>query len=96
MPPPFNGQWGIFPFPKSRTIVASDIVNGLMVMRLNRIRDDDDDDDDDDGDDLRISSLSSSAATSAPATVGLRSSLSTEARAAAREQLIEYLKARLR
>jgi len=34
MPPPFNGQWGIFPFESSDTVVASDIVNGLMVMRL--------------------------------------------------------------
>lgn len=38
MPPFFNGQWGIFPFGSSRTIVASDIVNGLMVMRLDRDR----------------------------------------------------------
>lgn len=30
--PEFNGQWGIYSFPKSKTIVASDIVNGLMVM----------------------------------------------------------------
>ncbi|MDB3935320.1 hypothetical protein N9383_01195 [Granulosicoccus sp.] len=30
----FNGQWGIFPFPDSKTIVASDINNGLMVMEL--------------------------------------------------------------
>ena len=39
MPPAFNGQWGIFPLGSSRTIVASDIVNGLMVMRLDRYRD---------------------------------------------------------
>ena len=39
MPPFFNGQWGIFPLGSSRTIVASDIVNGLMVMRLHRDRD---------------------------------------------------------
>lgn len=32
--PPFNGQWGIYVFPGSGTIVASDIVNGLMVMTL--------------------------------------------------------------
>lgn len=32
--PVFNGQWGIFPFPESETIIASDIVNGLMVMEL--------------------------------------------------------------
>jgi choice-of-anchor B domain-containing protein len=38
--PAFNGQWGIFPFPHSRTIIASDIVNGLMVMRLDRSRGD--------------------------------------------------------
>lgn len=44
-PPFFNGQWGVFPFPKSSTIVASDIVNGLIIMRLDR-RDRDDDDDD--------------------------------------------------
>ncbi len=34
MAPPFNGQWGIYVFPDSGTIVASDIVNGLMVMTL--------------------------------------------------------------
>lgn len=44
-PPEFNGQWGIFPFEDSDTIVASDIVNGLMVMRLGN-----------DDDDLTISS----------------------------------------
>ena len=38
--PDFFGQWGIFPFPHSRTIVASDINNGLMVMRLDRSRGD--------------------------------------------------------
>ena len=32
--PDFNGQWGIYSFPDSKTIVASDIVNGLMVMKL--------------------------------------------------------------
>ena len=36
--PEFNGQWGIYSFPKSKTIVASDIVNGLMVMELTRGR----------------------------------------------------------
>ncbi len=40
-PPPFNGQWGIFPFKSSDTIVASDIVNGLMVMRLDLPDDED-------------------------------------------------------
>lgn len=32
--PNFNGQWGVYPFSRSKTIVASDIVNGLMVMEL--------------------------------------------------------------
>ncbi len=32
-PPAFNGQWGIYSFRRSGTIIASDIVNGLMVMR---------------------------------------------------------------
>lgn len=36
--PDFNGQWGIYSFPSSKTIVASDIVNGLMVMELTRGR----------------------------------------------------------
>ena len=45
-PPFFNGQWGVFPFRGGRTIVASDIVNGLIVMSLDRRRDDDDDDGD--------------------------------------------------
>jgi len=30
----FLGQWGIYAFPDSDTIIASDINNGLMVMRL--------------------------------------------------------------
>ena len=30
--PIFFGQWGIFPFAESETIIASDINNGLMVM----------------------------------------------------------------
>lgn len=46
-PPFFNGQWGVFPFRGGRTIVASDIVNGLIVMSLDRRRRDDDDDDGD-------------------------------------------------
>ena len=91
MPPFFNGQWGIFPFSKSRTIVASDIVNGLMVMRLDRFRKYFDDDDDD-GDDLKITSLLSNGATAALAT----SALSADQRAAARERIIEHIKARLR
>jgi hypothetical protein len=32
--PAFFGQWGIFTFPESETIIASDINNGLMVMEL--------------------------------------------------------------
>ena len=48
MPPAFNGQWGIFPFESSDTVVASDIVNGLMVMRLGN--------EDDGGDGPRIAS----------------------------------------
>ena len=47
-PPFFNGQWGIFPFQDRNTIVASDIVNGLIVMSLGEDDDDDDDDKDDD------------------------------------------------
>ena len=30
----FLGQWGIYAFPESDTIIASDINNGLIVMRL--------------------------------------------------------------
>jgi choice-of-anchor B domain-containing protein len=30
----FLGQWGIYAFPNSDTIIASDINNGLVVMRL--------------------------------------------------------------
>jgi choice-of-anchor B domain-containing protein len=30
----FLGQWGIYAFPGSNTIIASDINNGLIVMRL--------------------------------------------------------------
>ncbi len=30
----FLGQWGIYAFPGSDTIIASDINNGLIVMRL--------------------------------------------------------------
>lgn len=30
----FLGQWGIYKFPSSDTIIASDINNGLIVMRL--------------------------------------------------------------
>lgn len=30
----FLGQWGIYTFPNSDTIIASDINNGLIVMRL--------------------------------------------------------------
>ncbi len=47
-PPFFNGQWGIFPFPDRNVIVASDIVNGLVVMSLGKVKARDDDDDDDD------------------------------------------------
>ena len=35
-PPFFNGQWGIFPFDGGDTIVAADIVNGLIVMSLGK------------------------------------------------------------
>ncbi len=31
----FLGQWGIYKFPNSDTIIASDINNGLIIMRLN-------------------------------------------------------------
>ncbi len=34
--PAFRGQWGIFPFKQGNTIVASDRINGLMVMRLKK------------------------------------------------------------
>ncbi len=34
--PVFNGQWGIYAFANSGTIIASDINNGLMIMTLNR------------------------------------------------------------
>jgi hypothetical protein len=30
----FLGQWGIYSFPNSDTIIATDINNGLIVMRL--------------------------------------------------------------
>ena len=30
----FLGQWGIYAFPNSDTIIASDINNGLIVMKL--------------------------------------------------------------
>ena len=30
----FLGQWGIYVFPNSGTIIASDVNNGLMVMSL--------------------------------------------------------------
>lgn len=33
----FMGQWGIYTFPNSDTIIASDINNGLIVMRLSDI-----------------------------------------------------------
>lgn len=87
MPPVFNGQWGIFPFAESSTIVASDIVNGLMVMRLDPGRDDDDD-----SDDRRTSATASTAATARTATT----LMSAEQRAAARAARIEYIKSRIR
>ncbi len=59
-PPPFNGQWGIFPFESSETVVASDIVNGLMVMRLGN------EDDDDDG--PRVAATGAAASASVRAT----------------------------
>ena len=87
MPPPFNDQWGIFPFKWRRTIIASDIVNGLMVMRLggDHLMDHDD----------WISSTSATAA-SAPRTNFATTVMSPEERAAARAARIEYLKSRLR
>lgn len=33
----FLGQWGIYAFPDSDTIIASDINNGLIVMRLSDV-----------------------------------------------------------
>jgi choice-of-anchor B domain-containing protein len=42
MPGFFGGQWGVFPFKSSETIVASDVFNGLVVMSLAEDRDDDD------------------------------------------------------
>ena len=30
----FLGQWGIYAFPNSDTIIASDVNNGLIMMRL--------------------------------------------------------------
>jgi len=32
--PYYLGQWGVFAFEKSRTIIASDVVNGLVVMKV--------------------------------------------------------------
>ena len=49
-PPFFNGQWGVFPFPDRNVIVASDIVNGLVVMSLGKKKNDDDSDSDSDSD----------------------------------------------
>ncbi|MGI9301582.1 MAG: choice-of-anchor B family protein [Gammaproteobacteria bacterium] len=85
---PFNGQWGIFPFPHSRTIAASDINNGLMIMRVDRGRKNDDDDDSDD-------SKSAVSARAASATATLQSAQSAEQRASARAARIEYIKSRI-
>ena len=89
--PFFNGQWGIFPMPKSRTIVASDIVNGLMVMRLDRFRRDDDDDDDD----LRIASTSAAVEPTRSSAAAVTASMSAEQKAAARKAIREYILMRL-
>lgn len=95
MAPVFNGQWGIFPFSESETIVASDIVNGLMVMRLRD--DDDDDDEDDDDDDWGSSSRASSAAPAAAAATarGAATLRSGKSEAARRADMIEYMKSRI-
>lgn len=88
MPPLFNGQWGIFPFPHSRTVVASDIVNGLMVMRLDRSRGHGH------GHDEPATSAAQSlsdAQTIAP----LSAPASAEQAAAARAARIEYIKSRI-
>ncbi len=89
MPPEFNGQWGIFPFEDSDTIVASDIVNGLMVMRL----EDDDGDDDKDKDSDRGRRIRSAQG---PAVSTTSLVVSAEERAARRAARIEYIKSRIR
>ncbi len=87
--PDFFGQWGIFPFPHSKTIVASDINNGLMIMKLDRSRKRDDDDDD--------ASLTSKAAPAAAGVATLAAPAGRAARqAATRDALVEYYKARIR
>ncbi len=87
MVPAFNGQWGIYPFPDSETVVASDINNGLMVMRLGE---------EDDGDDNRFS-LTSKAAPAAAGFATLAAPASRAAqRAATYDALVEYYKSRIR
>ncbi len=87
-PPIFNGQWGIYPFTHSKTIVASDIVNGLMVMQLDK------------GgakaeDDARVASSKSSVTSSASA-FAAPTVLTAEQLAAKRKARTEYLKSRIR
>ncbi len=80
----FNGQWGIFPFPSSDTVVASDIVNGLMVMRLGR--------EDDDG--VTIASAPGAAAATATARFGPTATgtmASRSARATTKIELLDLL-----
>ena len=94
-PPVFNGQWGIFPFPHSRTVVASDIVNGLMVMRLGRGHGKHND-----GADNWASSTNASAPTTATAatiapTAAASALTSAEQESAARAARIEYIKSRI-
>ncbi len=85
--PEFFGQWGIFPFPHSKTIVASDINNGLMIMKLDRSRKRDDDD-------KRLTSKSAPTAAGVP-TLAAPASFATR-RAATRDALVEYYRARVR
>ncbi len=84
--PPFNGQWGIFPFESSDTVVASDIVNGLMVMRLGN---------EDDGG-LTIASAPGDATATALATAGFGATptgttASRSARAMTKIELLDLL-----
>jgi choice-of-anchor B domain-containing protein len=79
-PPPFNGQWGIFPFESSDTVVASDIVNGLMVMRLGN--------EDDDGDDLRIAATGAAA----PATFAATAAEASRSATMSKVELLDLLR----
>jgi len=89
MVPEFNGQWGIFPMPFSRTIIASDIVNGLMVMRLDRRRYHHDDDDDG-------RAAAKSPAASVDSSVLATDRVSAQQRADTRKSIVEYYKSRIR